>query len=706
MKKRSRVDEEKDVQLTYKQDNVILSVDLKNFPHGDLKASKDFEDGRHIDFYEAIPGVEVRAYDERLAKTVWAPVSYWSVHKGCKLEIVELSNGDQIFTDNDPRAVYGVPIDSATLTPERFTPSEALERKVVVPCLRGLRSTETTETWAYWDLIDEQLVKEVPKDHVGLELTFEFGQTLGILAGNGWWSHRDSPIPDYRDNWLFVADMKGYGAGVVEAWLSSTLGLDKVSVTRMSKELYENRFGDTARHNLKSNRLPLILDFLNASLGGERGETHSGAGSKHLPKWISVAPKEFCRGVLCGLMTTDGSIAVSGSKGKPQLVITYSTISFDLARDVRRLCWLLGVKATISFGKVTDAGNKAWTVTLSSVDCKLNDVFRGLCHADKLKTFTDTEVSTGDKFVKRSMLFPKAVGGVVSKWIKSPLLDTWKTWLENNYPKEYARRKEDASLYIIINRASQENVIPVRSAERIIRRATVDAKQLLLARDLVSAWVRAIESGELKQTDHDMREALLRMLYVCSSYMSQERRIHLMREVVWSHEHDGELGNLLKELRNFWDESADFGKCLANEPLFMKWKSIVEGDYDWAAVVGVDKTQQKEQGYDITVPGYETFTSDTGVVLSNTMTYYVPVSNKAVEEAYRVMMPSKNLLAARDFKSMPEMQEELVSGAWLASHRRSVPPTAVFNTREEAFQAYLHGKIKVDDNVVIKDMAG
>ena len=88
------------------------------------------------------------------------------------------------------------------------------------------------------------------------------------------------------------------------------------------------------------------------------------------------------------------------------------------------------------------------------------------------------------------------------------------------------------------------------------------------------------------------------------------------------------------------------------------------------------------------------------------MTYYVPVSNKAVEEAYRLMMPSKNLLAARDFKSMPEMQEELVSGAWLASHRRSVPPTAVFNTREEAFQAYLHGKIKVDDNVVIKDMAG
>ena len=704
MKKRNRIEEEKDVQLTYKQDNVILSVDLKNFPHGDLKASKDFEDGRHIDFYEAVPGVEVRAYDEKLAKTVWAPVSYWSVHKGCELEIVDLSNGDQIFTDNDPRAIYGVPIDSTTLVPERFTPSEAMERKVVVPCLRGLRSTETTETWPYWDLTDEQLVKEVPEGHMGLELTFEFGQVLGVLAGNGWWSHKDSLTPDYRENWLFISDIKGYGAKAVEDWLSSTLGLDKVTVIEMTKETYANRYGDARRHNIKSNKLPLILDFLNASLGGEKGETHSGAGSKHLPKWISAAPKEFCRGLLCGLMTTDGSISTSGAKGKPQLVMTYSTISFDLARDVRRLCWLLGVKATISFAKVTTGGNKSWTIGLSSVDCKLNDVFRGMCHPDKLRIFQDTEVSTDDSVIKRSVLFPKEVSEIMSKWIKSPLLDSWKLWMETKYPKEYAARKYENCLYTSLRRYGNNNLVPIRFAQRLIKKAIADAKQLLLARDLVAAWIRAIESGELKQTDYDMRGAILRMLSVCMSYISYERRMHIMRSVVWSHDHNGELGNLLNELRNFWDENADFGKCLVNEPLFIKWRSVVEGDYDWAAVSEVNKTGQEEIGYDLTVPGYETFTSDTGVVLSNTMTYYVPVSQKAVDEAYRLMTPSKNQLAARDFKVLPELQEELVSGAFLASRRRNTPPKAVFNTYEEAKAAYRAGKIKADDNIIIKEM--
>ena len=86
------------------------------------------------------------------------------------------------------------------------------------------------------------------------------------------------------------------------------------------------------------------------------------------------------------------------------------------------------------------------------------------------------------------------------------------------------------------------------------------------------------------------------------------------------------------------------------------------------------------------------------------MTYYVPVSNKSVEEAYRLMTPSKNQLAARDFKAMPEMQEELISGAFLSSRKIPAPPKAVFNTYEEAKAAYRAGKIKVDDNIIIKEL--
>ena len=86
----------------------------------------------------------------------------------------------------------------------------------------------------------------------------------------------------------------------------------------------------------------------------------------------------------------------------------------------------------------------------------------------------------------------------------------------------------------------------------------------------------------------------------------------------------------------------------------------------------------------------------------DTMTYYVPVSDKAVKEAYRLMMPSANQLSARDFTAMPEMQEELVSGAFLASHKKNTPPKKIFDTRAEAMAAYRRGEIDVDDNVVIR----
>ena len=86
------------------------------------------------------------------------------------------------------------------------------------------------------------------------------------------------------------------------------------------------------------------------------------------------------------------------------------------------------------------------------------------------------------------------------------------------------------------------------------------------------------------------------------------------------------------------------------------------------------------------------------------MTYYVPVSQKAVEEANRLMLPSQNQLAARDFNALPEIQEELVSGAFLSSRRKNTPPKAVFNTKAEARDAYRKGLIKIDDNIVIKEL--
>jgi DNA-directed RNA polymerase beta subunit len=80
-------------------------------------------------------------------------------------------------------------------------------------------------------------------------------------------------------------------------------------------------------------------------------------------------------------------------------------------------------------------------------------------------------------------------------------------------------------------------------------------------------------------------------------------------------------------------------------PLYRKWRRLVEtlGTH-FERVKKVEKTGIKEDGYDLTVPGHETFMSVDGIVLSNTMAVYTPISNEAVREAWD-MMPSKNLFS-------------------------------------------------------------
>lgn len=103
------------------------------------------------------------------------------------------------------------------------------------------------------------------------------------------------------------------------------------------------------------------------------------------------------------------------------------------------------------------------------------------------------------------------------------------------------------------------------------------------------------------------------------------------------------------------------GAALSNLAIFGKW------------LKRLDKTGKIETGYDLCVPGYETFVSSDGVVLSNTMTYYVPVSDRAVKEAYAKIFPSKNLLSARDYKAHYLPQEEISLGVfWPAAMEKGL----------------------------------
>ena len=579
----------------------------------------------------------------------------------------------------------------------------------MVPCLKGYSVLTSDRFFGWFDITDNTLVEEPSEDHMCLALDFQTGQALGIMVGNAWWTHTtDEEHLNWKDYRVFLSDMKGYQADALREWFGSVFEGSPVNtqVSDMPKWIDKSgrKLGDSVRHTFKAADMPKVMRFFCESLGGEKGGNHRGAGSKHLPKWTGCTSPAFRRGLLCGLIATDGTVSLATKKAgrsHGQLLISYTTISFKLARDIRSLCWQLGVKAKITFARTTSSGNKAWIVNLSTIDAKKNNLLAGICHPEKLLAFDSAVVDDGDKYIKRQVPFPAAVCAKVVKWIRSPLQ---KDWISEYCKEEAERRAGQAALYVILTRAVKTNAIPERAAQRIVEAAEYNDRMLPILTDFVNDLCIRIETGAKTLFTPEEISDLLRFLEVSFPYTNQLQRNHIVAMLSDSVRNGGVIPKTFcKEIKGIWNPGADRSKALSNEPEFILWKRLVVGDYQWASVVYVEKTGEKEVGYDITVPGYETFTSDTGVVLSNTMTYYVPVSQAAVDEAYRLMLPSKNQLSARDFTALPELQEELVSGAYLASHKKNKPPVAVFNTKAEALDAYRHNRIPIDANVIVKE---
>ena len=124
----------------------------------------------------------------------------------------------------------------------------------------------------------------------------------------------------------------------------------------------------------------------------------------------------------------------------------------------------------------------------------------------------------------------------------------------------------------------------------------------------------------------------------------------------------------------------------------------------WISVDSVEKTGRVEKGYDLTVPGTETFVSIDGTVLSNTMAYHVPVSEEAVEEAKEKMLPSQNLLDVKDFGVHYLPEQEFQHGLYLATSRKKKGEPQVFETSKQAIAAYKSGRIDIDSPVIIKEL--
>jgi hypothetical protein len=122
----------------------------------------------------------------------------------------------------------------------------------------------------------------------------------------------------------------------------------------------------------------------------------------------------------------------------------------------------------------------------------------------------------------------------------------------------------------------------------------------------------------------------------------------------------------------------------------------------WLPVKSVEKTGVREDGYDLTVPGCETFMSADGVILSNTVNLHVPVSDKAVEQANDRMMPSKNLFSLTDLKSIRHSpQQEMALGLYMLTRNPTSKDPVRFKSAADAKKAYRRGEIGPNDPIIV-----
>ena len=124
------------------------------------------------------------------------------------------------------------------------------------------------------------------------------------------------------------------------------------------------------------------------------------------------------------------------------------------------------------------------------------------------------------------------------------------------------------------------------------------------------------------------------------------------------------------------------------------------GDVWWVTVDTVSDAGKREV-FDFDVEGTKVFTINTGIVIWDTMSYSVPVSDKAVHEAISKLMPENGLLSIANDQPMYVPSQEYNMGGYLMSKEPAQEKSQTFKSWKDAVQAYKQGKIKVDTPVRI-----
>lgn len=260
-----------------------------------------------------------------------------------------------------------------------------------------------------------------PKSSINIDntfsfpLTFESGQVIGIILGDGWWDKKDY----FGSNrTIYIADLNGNNAEYVISFFKNTLNVSNLK-TKFREERKENddkRYGDSRKYFISFSGSTVLTKWLSFNFGGERSDQSAGSMNKRIPDWIfeDDIPLEFKKGIFNGLFATDGTISISKipmGKCTERLVVGFTSTSPDLIKGIEKLAMCFGIKYKSAFNKVTIRGNTSYAFYPNLVDCRVNNIFDNISELSKRQNWLSVRVETELASSKRydSVVFPKGV---------------------------------------------------------------------------------------------------------------------------------------------------------------------------------------------------------------------------------------------------------------------------------------------------------
>lgn len=683
--------------------HLAVQSDMEDIVHGPFSHHVDGTQGP-IDFYYALPGTKVLSMDEKTKRPVWADVSFYSKHYARKVELVHLSNGNTITTDNDPRAVYGIDPKDPEMKFGRWTPTDAHKLNVKVPVVRYAAKSITP----FLEEINEVSIKNSQGDSVyDLALDEDFGYFLGAIVGDGWWDKKTYKKGVNPTRCIYLADLPGTTHTRINQFMYNSFNTgNRYTFNRfeMPKVEGDSRYGSTVKYSYTIGESVPVTEWLSDNLGGERDEDTAGSANKQLPGFYLNSPKAFREGLVLGLMDTDGSISISHSKGKPQLLISFTSTSLRLAREFNLLLTSLDIRSKVGFSKVTTAGNASWIVSVSAVDAKKSNLFARLENEVKRNNFISTPVLDIPGSISKfsQIIFPTHIAELFKNEMTCPKVR--KEDRENKTP-EILRKMEKQTQYVALCDCAEENLISEYRIgallNEVIATRSEDTKLINNVIALLETDTNFVDEFTVEKCDMVRRaiRAISDPKPEDSNYKDVQKVLNILPRPL----KEGELSPRLAARVISYLKETPRKQPLWENPTFLHWYTnfATTNEFTWVSIESVEYTDKEEDGYDLTVPGYETFMALDGTILSNTVTIHLPTTKESQEEAKDILMPSKMVLSTKKENTIvPTIKHEQILGLYTAKNKPS-QNIHTFNNRAEALAAVKSGQVRLSDEIKI-----